>query len=874
MPDSDPQPSTPSASSAPAATDAAGEAALPSPTPPPMPSAHESAGAQPAAGEVAYVAARTAAAQASQPANTETAASDQQAHEHEHEQERAVIAEEASSEDADESAAGEGVEEEDEGGEREGFWHAMAERTIHMRSMPWSLRLITGFALGQLVAVALLLALRDHALLGLPAIEVGTQDHQRTLMSLGIFVICLLFLGVAWVFVLTGAIHAPWVVRVLVLGIASFIFSYTPSPVAGLHAALLVVLWLWALGVGLVAWREADRRGERSRLAVALVARVPWLRRPASPLRAAARHLADALLALRRHVALPAGTRLPVRTLAFVALWLLVYYGSLLASVGFGQGSAFFATSVTLQIEALSFCLVPVLFLAGTDYAEVGEVLAGRLARLARAIPSVWPLFALTSVTAGLILWQELPEGAHSAGAEITSLASQLFIGGLLFVALALVARWGRVAALPRRPLPYVALVAGTLLFVALGVAVGQVAITHQATPRLLGPGDYAVYVHSAPDFSFVYPKTWTASNDDDPLHGETAVVFSGLKSQYVGALTVISYPASEGDQNAALEATFCPASQCAMSSPVAHGAWGEIAFTRGKARGWFWVRRAGQRMYFVDAFVPAFMAVAFKTSLDAVVDSWRPDHQAAVPPEPGLSAQQIVSLVQLLQGVMAVLALLGGLALLWLGRRRRSYVVTASGAFVTVLGILWLVFELAPLAQLAGLPAAHLAFSLPSLQLAVAAATLLLLSWLLARRRLGARQRELLALVFALNAGLQFVAWIIAAFDQSLGVTLSVAQAIILVIGIGWDVLMSGEQITNPDGRRFPRQVRLLLYLGYTMLVTTAVLYFTMQRVPGGGGEPFFEDARWPQLGLIFLGAPLVLTVFVVEVSRWRRAL
>ncbi len=752
----------------------------------------------------------------------------------------------------------------------EGFWQDMAGRMIHVRSMHWSLRLITGFALGQLIAVALLLAVRGRTGIHLPAIQIGWQDHQIAIMSLGIFVVCLIFLLVAWTFVLTGAIHAPWPVRILVLGIASYLFSYTPNPVEGLHAALLVVIWLWALGVGLIAWREADLRADRSRAALALGRRAPWLRRFAVPICAVARRLADGLRALGRRTMLPAGARLPLRTMVFVVLWLLVYYVSLLASVDWGRGNAIFPATISLQLEALSFFLVPVLFLAGTDYAEVGEVLAGRLARLARGIPAAWPLVGMTAVAAAVIFWRALPEGGHSASVEIASVASQLLIGALLLGALMGVARWGRLGALPRQPLPYVALVAGTLLFVLLGISGVQAMVSRQAQPRLLGPDDYAVYTHSAPDFSFVYPKAWTASVSDDPALGETSVLFNGIKSQYPGDLAVVSYPQSAGNFGAVLEAKVCQPSRCQRGSSVTRGAWSEQSYSVGSGRGWFWLRTQGPRAYFVTAFVPGFLASPFKSSLDAVVDSWRPDSAAAVPAEPGLTAQQLRILAQLMQAAMAALALAGGLALLWLGRRRRLNAVTLSGAFITALGLIWLAFELNPLAQVAGLPGSHLAFTIPSLELVIAAATLVLVGVLVVRRRLGAHERELLALVLALNVGLQFVSWIIAAFDQSLAIKLSIGQAIILIIGIGWDVLMSGEQITNPDGRLFPRQVRLLLYLGYTMLVTTAVLYFTAQHVVSGGGEPFFEDAQWPQLGLIFLGAPLLITVFILELSRW----
>lgn len=791
---------------------------------------------------------------------------------------------EEDAEDADEVEDEEEDEEEDER-----FWPGMAERVIHVRSMHWSLRLITGFALGQLVAVALLIAVHGgHGLPGLhlPPVQVGWQyqhDYSTvmtTSMSLGIFLASFCFLMAAWIFVLSGAIHAQWAVRVLVLGIASYVFSNTPSPVEGLRTALLGLLWAWGMGVGLVMWREADLRGERPPLVRWLLARVPGLRRAGVPVGKVARVTADGLRVLERRVAIPRAGPFPLRTMAFVALWLIAYYGTLLASLNWGRGNVLFAATISLQLESLSFFLIPVLFLAGTDYAEVGEVLASRLGALARGLPSVWPLVALTAATAAVIVWFERPEGAYPLSIGLLSVGGQLVVGAALFGALALVARWGRVGQLSRGPLPYAALLAGTLLFIVLGIGGVQAVIARQAQPRLMGQNDYAVYSSpSAPHFSFVYPNAWARSESDDPQSSVTTVSFNGLASQYPGVMQVVSYPASLGDLSQALEAKLCSTTQCTIAPAISRDGWSERAFTRGGVRGWFWMRHAGSRMYFVVAFAPASVADLLKSSLDAVVLSWRPDHVAAVPPAPGLTDQQRDTLVQLIQVAMAAVALLAGLFLLWQGRLRRPRwrsALTASGTFMSVLGIVWLAFVLSPLAQLPGLPGHPLAFTLPSAQLVIAVATLLLVGRLLIRRRhLSGSETALVALVFALNVGLQLLAWISGAFDQSQDVKLSVGQAIILIIGIGWDVLMSGEQITNPDGTRFPRQVRLLLYLGYTMMVTTAVLYFTTQSFtnPANGTvKPFFEDAQWPQTGLIFLGAPLLITVFIIKVSRWWR--
>ncbi|MFI5271788.1 MAG: hypothetical protein ACHQ4H_01990 [Ktedonobacterales bacterium] len=759
----------------------------------------------------------------------------------------------------------------DDDDDEAGFFHMLAEHMIHIRSMTPSLRLVTGFALGQLVAVALLIVL--HPLMR-TAISVGTRDNSTIQMPLVIFAACLVFLEVAWTFVLAGAFHAHWIVRLLLLGIFTYVFGFTPSPVANVHTAMLVILWAWALGVGLVDWRDASLRGEQSPLVRFLVERVPGATPLLRPLRSAAAALADVLRAVRARFPLPERVRLPLRTMLFVALWLLVYFGTLLASVDWGRGNTIFATTISLQLEALTFFLVPVLFLAGSDYAEIGEVLAGRVARITQRLRPAWPVVVLTGLTAAVILWRVLPDAKSTFGAKLVTVAGQLAIGAVLIAILALIVRWSRMGTWPKAPLPYIALVAGTVLFTVSSTGAEQLILAHQAPPSLLGPADYAVYQHTAPDFSIAYPAAWTPLTSDTPSAGTTAVIFNGVKSQYTGAMTVYSYPEVDGDLATRLETQFCPAQTCTLGSPVKHGAWSQISYSRGNAKGWFWRRQAGDRVYLVQVLTVSYFASFFAPTFGGIIDSWRADHSAHAPQPVGLTDEQAKRLIELVNAAAAALALLLGLGLILWGRRRGGYAALA-GAFITTLGVLWLAFELQPVVQLTGLPSRHLGFSIPSVQLIIAVATLLTLGWLLIRRRLDARGRELLALLFALNAGLQFVAWFIDAFSQSAAVKLTVLQAIILIVGISWDVLMSGEQITNVDGRYFPRHVRLLIYLGYTMIVTTAVLYFATQTFTHttGAVEPFFEDSQWPQIGLIFLGTPLLLTVFLLEIGRWWHA-
>jgi hypothetical protein len=96
----------------------------------------------------------------------------------------------------------------------------------------------------------------------------------------------------------------------------------------------------------------------------------------------------------------------------------------------------------------------------------------------------------------------------------------------------------------------------------------------------------------------------------------------------------------------------------------------------------------------------------------------------------------------------------------------------------------------------------------------------------------------------------------------------------VVLVVAMLWDVLMSGESFTNTGGFAVPRHTRVLMYLGYTLVVVTTVLFLSSVQVQGGGSAgQAFESDIWPQVGIAALGPPLLITFFVVNLAAWRRA-
>src|SRR5262249_30686273 len=96
-------------------------------------------------------------------------------------------------------------------------------------------------------------------------------------------------------------------------------------------------------------------------------------------------------------------------------------------------------------------------------------------------------------------------------------------------------------------------------------------------------------------------------------------------------------------------------------------------------------------------------------------------------------------------------------------------------------------------------------------------------------------------------------------------------AQAALLVILKLWDLLISGKDVTNVNGRVFQRRFLLLLYLGYIMLVSTAILHFSSQRLADStqSMEQFFEAETLLGQGILWLGSPLLLVGFFFRIRR-----
>jgi hypothetical protein len=123
---------------------------------------------------------------------------------------------------------------------------------------------------------------------------------------------------------------------------------------------------------------------------------------------------------------------------------------------------------------------------------------------------------------------------------------------------------------------------------------------------------------------------------------------------------------------------------------------------------------------------------------------------------------------------------------------------------------------------------------------------------------------------------GLQGTVWALygmsALYDHALAAgRVAIWAAVILLVAIAWDVVMSGESMTNRSSPQLPRPSRVLAFLGYVLLVAAAVMFFSGQRAvsSGAAAEPFFEPEAVTQNGLFRLAFPLAVLLYLLRWSR-----
>jgi hypothetical protein len=331
-------------------------------------------------------------------------------------------------------------------------------RLLNLRTMPWSLRLVVALVFIAILALGATLALRD-TLPGFQdlvpfAIGDATTASRDVVLPSPIFVVALAALGLAWALLLTGAIHSRWYVRFPVLIVFTF-FAFLEAGVglplgddaAGrltsgeslavtIQLGVAVLVWFRGIVVGIVQWR-AERRGEAP------------------------------------------NTRLAGVTFLLMAIALGLHYWFAWSAASEAGQADLFTGIVGTEATFLFLPLIPLIFITGSDIAEVGVSVGDGAARLLRLNRLPW-LLALANViiAGGVIVWIILGVFNDAGTAydpldvrhDVTALVlAAILLGfGCLFALVgwgifALVRRVGRLEAAPRATPPFLAYLLATL---------------------------------------------------------------------------------------------------------------------------------------------------------------------------------------------------------------------------------------------------------------------------------------------------------------------------------------------------------------------------------------------------------------------------
>ena len=235
-----------------------------------------------------------------------------------------------------------------------------------------------------------------------------------------------------------------------------------------------------------------------------------------------------------------------------------------------------------------------------------------------------------------------------------------------------------------------------------------------------------------------------------------------------------------------------------------------------------------------------------------------------------GWSAQLDNRFYWLLSAPVALAALTVGLFFLaqrTLGepeQRGRGLLLVIVGALIVMAG--WPSFMAA--AHLPGLVPPHHFSLLSGLQATAAAGTVAWLLSLIVRRRMPSAAQ--LASVLALLAGLQIVRWVLDLLHaiSIVGSDSDYALAALFILTVFWSFGMSGNNVTGPKSNTaaYPRDGRILLLVGFTLVSNATLVYLGALRAPGNGAGPpsYLTADPVTTLGLSTLGPALVLLAFI----------
>jgi membrane-associated HD superfamily phosphohydrolase len=151
------------------------------------------------------------------------------------------------------------------------------------------------------------------------------------------------------------------------------------------------------------------------------------------------------------------------------------------------------------------------------------------------------------------------------------------------------------------------------------------------------------------------------------------------------------------------------------------------------------------------------------------------------------------------------------------------------------------------------------------SAQLVIAALSLLFLLWSRRTNRSREFRDQAVHLFLALNICLLLAGGLLTTYHHasSAGEESNTAKGIVVLLVLTLDIVISGH-ITNRSSRSFPRNSRVLLYLGYILLV--GLLVFCLASLTlrlGTTRVTDFDSEDLVERGILLLGIPFLLVTF-----------
>ncbi len=720
--------------------------------------------------------------------------------------------------------------------ESESLWRAIAEvvreRFISFRTMDPPLRLVAGVAIAQLVATAIMIGanswLTDTTPWILPASIVS--------------------LAMAWTFVLCGAMESHWSVTLLVL----LLFSYV----------------IWADKAPFHLSPGHDPRSAVMTLRLVLSAAV-WL---------LAGYVSLRRRSIRAGVVRRAGRLLFFRSRFAVLAVLLLGYYLLLYHVTAETASGLFYAKINHQIRNIALIVTPALLLAATDWVDIIDVATRAIAQQA----SLTRRYNLLVLAAGGIAiatlafgLPSLPEVVRERIANVRKdelqLVYEIGLFAILMILLVIVLRRTQIPPPEEGIVPFWAIAATAIILGGSNVIAGK--LSTYGIPAWAGAEtSFSIYHDPKAGINIAYPTGWPVVEGN--FADARILKFDGTQRGIGGIFYWIEQPKNTSIKVEDLISRLFCGSGCSVSPfedwrTSSPGKEYDLENNLNNFEGAFFVRDRDDKRVIVGGIGgKRYFWTYYFPLLASFIDSTLIPNTKPPPPRATSDPLREVARAQSFGMMPMVLAIAGFLLVM----RTHHEEMRLPGFFVFVTGFAGIVFF--RIREFGTAVEVH--SPLLIIQLVVAAATLAV-SVVFPFSSGPARERltKLLALLFTLCAGLFGLGLLYLFYGRSVAAeeTSALIAALLLLVFLMWDILMSGKEVTNIRGTFFPRHSRVLLYLGYIMLVSTAVLFFSLPNMSGGGtGEPFIEVEYIVREGFLKLGLPLLLTGFLVGSTDWWR--